>query len=104
VKADGTVVLSLLFGCDIAWGRYAHSMLMFPSAETCLMVVFLARDGLARGGNGGSVERVPQSGRVFSRVRTLSESRLGRSEVMSDRREGPQANRGLLFLDLGKCV
>jgi hypothetical protein len=33
-------------------------MIMFPSAEVWLEVVFLARDGLGRDGNGGSVERV----------------------------------------------
>jgi hypothetical protein len=38
---------------------------MFPSAEAWLGVVFLARDGLGRGGNSGSVDRVPQLGGVF---------------------------------------
>jgi hypothetical protein len=75
-----------------------------PSAEVRLGVVFFARDGLGRDGNGGYVERGPRSGRGISRVRTLSKGRLERGRVMSDRREGSRANRGLYLIVLGECV
>jgi hypothetical protein len=69
--------------------------LLQPLAETFLRVVFLARDGLGRGGNGSSREMGPRPGCGFSRVRTLSEGRLGQGGVTSDHQEGPKANCGL---------
>jgi hypothetical protein len=52
------------------------------SAESCLGVVFLTRDGLERGGDSGSGERRPRPIRGFSREHTLSKGRLGRGEAM----------------------
>jgi hypothetical protein len=75
-----------------------------PSAEAWLGVVFLARDGLKRDGNDGSVERGPRAGRGFPRVRPSSEGRLERGRVLSDCQVGPRANRGSHSLDLGECV
>jgi hypothetical protein len=71
-----------------------------PSAEVWLGVVFFARDGLRRGENGGSMERDPRYERGFSRVHTLSEGRLERGGVMSDRRVGPRTNHGLYLIVL----
>jgi hypothetical protein len=78
--------------------------LLQPLTETCLRVVFLARDGPGRGGDGSSGERGPRPGRGFSLVLTLCEGRLGRSRVMGDRQEGPRAMHGLHSLDLEECI
>lgn len=102
MKADETAVLSLLLtvasrGVDM---RIECSCPLRPSTEVWLGVVFFARDGLRRGENGGSMERDPRYERGFSRVHTLSEGRLERGGVMSDRRVGPRMNHGLYLIVL----
>jgi hypothetical protein len=61
--------------------RIECSCLLRPSAESCLSVVLLTRDGLGRGGDSSSREN-PQPDRGFSQERSLSKGRLVRSGAM----------------------
>jgi hypothetical protein len=77
---------------------------LWPLAEAWLRVVLLARDGLTRGENDGSLEWGPRTGRGFPQVHLLSDGRLERGGVLCDCRVVPRASRGLYLIVLGECA
>jgi hypothetical protein len=77
---------------------------LWTLAEAWLGIVFFVRDELGRGGNSGSMEMGPRSGRGFSRVCTSSEDRLGRGGVLCDYRVVPRASRGLYLIVHRECA